>query len=70
MPDSGRNHMSAVPVYVSARELADRWRCSRSTVARIAQRQGFARLLVGKGRNGMVRYLRKEVDDFESVQRT
>ena len=51
--------------YVSARELAERWRCSRSSVDRIARRVGLTRCCLGDGRNGMVRFLRKEVEAFE-----
>jgi hypothetical protein len=51
--------------YMSPRELAERWRCSRSSVDRIAVRAGLTRLYLGEGRNGMVRYLRKEVEAFE-----
>jgi len=53
-------------LYISPRELAARWRCSRSSVDRIARRAGFKRCCLGEGENGMVRYLRKEVEAFES----
>ena len=52
-------------VYLSPRDLASRWRCSRSTVARIAKREGLTRLCLGDGRNGIIRYLREEVDELE-----
>ncbi|MHB1157661.1 MAG: hypothetical protein ACYC26_12605 [Phycisphaerales bacterium] len=55
--------------YVSPRELQGRWRCSRSSVDRIAQRAGLRRVLLGEGVNGMVRYIRKEVEAYET-QRT
>jgi hypothetical protein len=51
--------------YVSPRELAERWRCGRSSVDRIAHRAGLHRLCLGTGRNGMVRYIRKEVEAYE-----
>ena len=51
--------------YLSPRELAERWRCSRSSVDRIARRAGLKRLCLGEGRNGIVRFLRKEVEAFE-----
>jgi hypothetical protein len=51
--------------YLSPAELSLRWKCSRSSVDRIARRAGFTRLCLGTGRNGMVRYLRKEVDAYE-----
>ena len=53
----------------SMRDLAERWRCSRSNVDRIARRAGLHRLCLGTGRNGIVRYLRKEVEAYET-QRT
>lgn len=51
--------------YISPRELVRRWRCSRSSVDRIACRAGFTRLYLGEGKNGMVRYLRREVVALE-----
>jgi hypothetical protein len=51
--------------YFSPRELAERWACSRSSVDRIARRAGLSRLCLGWGRNGIVRYLRKEVVAYE-----
>ncbi len=52
--------------FISPGELAKRWECARSSVDRIARRAGFTRLCLGDGRNGMVRYLRKEVDAYEA----
>ena len=52
--------------YLSPKDLADRWRCSRPTVARIAERAGLRRFCLGEGRNGIVRYLRKEVEAYEA----
>jgi len=52
--------------YISPRELAERWRCGRSSVDRIARRAGLTRLCLGVGRNGMVRYVRKEVEAYEA----
>jgi hypothetical protein len=51
--------------YISPKELAERWRCGRSSVDRIARRAGLTRLCLGVGRNGMVRYVRKEVVAYE-----
>lgn len=53
-------------VYVSPRELMKRWQCSRSQVDRIAKREQFTRLLLGRGRNGMVRYVWAEVLTLEA----
>lgn len=55
--------------YVSPNELAQRWQCARSSVDRIARRHGLTRLLLGEGRNGLVRYIRKEVEALEQTRR-
>lgn len=55
--------------YVSPNELAERWDCARSSVDRIARRAGMTRLCLGEGKNGMVRYVRKEVEDYEAKRR-
>jgi hypothetical protein len=55
--------------YLSPKELQDRWRCSRSSVDRIARRAGLTRLCLGEGRNGIVRYSRKEVEALEAERR-
>ena len=54
------------PLYISPRELAERWRCSRATAQRIADRHKFTKLFLGEGKNGMVRYRREEVEAYES----
>ena len=51
--------------YFSPKELAARWRCSRSTVDRIAARTGLTRLCLGEGKNGVIRFMRKEVEGLE-----
>lgn len=55
-----------LPAFISAREILKRWGCGRSTVDRIARRQKFTRVQLGEGKNGMVRYLRKEVEAYEA----
>jgi hypothetical protein len=57
------------PEYVAPKELARRWQCARSSVDRIARRNHFTRLCLGDGENGMVRYLRKEVEAYETSRR-
>ena len=57
--------VSATPTYVSPNELMKRWQCSRSQVDRIARREQFNRLLLGRGKNGMVRYLWTDVLSLE-----
>jgi hypothetical protein len=54
-----------VSPYISPRELAERWQCSRSSVDRIARRAGLRRLCLGVGKNGNIRYLKKEVIAYE-----
>lgn len=55
--------------YMSPKEVAERWRCGRSSVDRIARRAGLTRLCLGEGRNGAVRYVRKEVEAYEASRR-
>jgi hypothetical protein len=54
--------------YISPKELATRWRCSRSSVDRIARRAGFTILSLGRGKNGTVRFIRKEVLAYEAAR--
>lgn len=56
-------------LYISPKELQQRWCCSRSSVDRIARRAGLTRLCLGEGRNGMVRFVRKEVEAYEAQRR-
>ncbi len=55
----------AEPEYIAPKELARRWQCSRTSVDRIASRAGLTRVYLGDGRNGMVRFIRKEVIAYE-----
>jgi hypothetical protein len=61
-----QSNAPALSPYVSPKELQERWRCSRSSVDRIARRAGLTRLCLGEGRNGIVRYSREEVEAFEA----
>ena len=56
--------------YLSPKELAERWRCARSSVDRVARKAGLTKLCLGNGKNGMVRYLKKEVEDYELTRLT
>jgi len=60
-----QNNNDAVP-YISPKELALRWQCSRSSVDRIARRAKLKRLCIGEGKNGSVRYMREEVLAYEN----
>jgi hypothetical protein len=53
-------------LYFSPNELAERWRCARSSVDRIAKRAGLKRLYLGEGKNGIVRFIREEVEAYEA----
>lgn len=66
MPAKKRNEtQSSASPYMSPKELAERWQCARSSVDRVARRAGFRRVCLGEGKNGMVRYLREEVEAYE-----
>lgn len=70
MPRSNiKPYADEVSPYLSPNELAERWRCSRSSVDRIARRVQLSRLCLGEGRNGIVRYLREEVEAYEASRR-
>ena len=64
--------LSEMGPYLSPRDLADRWRCSLSSVYRVAEEESFTRLRLGnakKGKNSMIRYLRREVEAYEESRR-
>lgn len=54
--------------YISPKNLAERWDCSRSSVDRIALRGNLKKLILGTGKNGSVRYLLEEVETYERKQ--
>lgn len=56
--------------YITPNELKARWKCARSSVDRIARRIKLTRLCLGTGHNGMVRYLREEVERHEQARLT
>lgn len=62
-----QKEQSAESPYLSPKELSHRWRCSRSSVDRIARRAGLTRLHLGKGQKGIVRYLLSEVIALEEL---
>ncbi|MBT0666430.1 hypothetical protein KI809_19145 [Geobacter pelophilus] len=51
--------------FISPNELSERWGCARTSVDRIARAAGMTRVLLGEGKNGMVRYLYDEVVAYE-----
>ncbi len=60
-----KSHSETDLMYISPKELALRWHCSRSSVDRIARKNGLSALYLGYGKNGMVRYIREEVIAYE-----
>ncbi len=70
-PDAGRPRPESgdSAVFWSPRDLASRWRCSRSSAQRLAEAGGLTKIYLGRGRNGMVRYLREEVEAYEESRR-
>lgn len=61
----GTRSRSTAQDLVAPKDLALRWSCSRSTVDRIARRAGFSRVLLGSGKNGLLRYRFTEVEAYE-----
>ena len=51
--------------YISLKALADRWACDRSTVRRNLEAAGVKAFCLGHGKHGIVRYLLKDVEDYE-----
>lgn len=51
--------------YLAPKELAARWRVTRSTADRIAREHGITRLCLGDGKNGSVRFRLDDVLRFE-----
>ena len=66
----GSGRRSSRPLLMAAQKVAERWDCAVSTVHRIAHRQGFRRVCLGHGRNGMVRYLTAEIEAYEAARQT
>jgi hypothetical protein len=56
--------------FISPKELAERWRCARSSVDRIISRAGITRVYLGEGKNGIVRFVKKEVEEYEDLRRS
>ena len=52
-------------LYISPNKLAKRWDCSRSSADRAAKKGKFRRFFLGSGKNGNIRYLLAEVEEFE-----
>ena len=55
--------------YVSLKAVADRWACDRSTVRRNLEAAGVKAFCLGHGKHGIVRYLLKDIEDYERRSR-
>jgi hypothetical protein len=63
-PQDGAKHAphdGAAQRLISPQSVSKLLDCSRSSVDRIARREGWERVLIGEGRNGLVRYRLVEV---------
>lgn len=58
-------HQGKSPEFISPMALAVRWNVGRSSVDRIADKQGLSRTYLSGGRNGIVRFRISEVEDLE-----
>lgn len=56
--------------FLSPRQLAMRWDCSRTTAQRIADRVGIPKYYLGEGKNGLVRYAMQDIESYEVSRRT
>ena len=56
-------------LYIAPAELAERWRCARSSADRIARLADLTRLCLGEDKNGIVRYVKREVEAYEPSRR-
>ena len=55
--------------YMTIREIAKVWRCDRTTVVRTLERAGVKPYALGRGRNGLKRYCKAEVEAFMARSR-
>ena len=63
------NYQNTEERLISPKELALRWDCSRTSAQRIAGRAGIPKIMLGEGRNGMVRYSLTEVMNYEQSRK-
>lgn len=54
--------------YISPRELAERWRCSRTSAQRIAKQAGIGKLVLGNGKHASIRYVRVDIERYEQAR--
>lgn len=64
-PARGSERVPAGPKYVSLKAVAERWACDRTTVRRNLEAAGVKAFCLGHGRHGIVRYLLRDVEEYE-----
>jgi len=64
-PKHPESNSAAIQEYISPRQLAIRWDCSRTSAQRIVDRAGISKYYLGEGKNGLVRYSIKEIQAYE-----
>ncbi len=50
--------------FVSLKTLAAQWNCSKTTVSRLLDKAGVPAFYFGRGRNGLKRYKKEDIDRF------
>jgi hypothetical protein len=66
---AAQKRLSGDDAYLSFKDLARRWSCSRSSADRIVTRAGITRVVLGEGRKAMVRIPLREVVAYEDSRR-
>ncbi|GJQ28064.1 MAG: hypothetical protein HBSAPP02_30960 [Phycisphaerae bacterium] len=51
-------------LFVSMKSLAAQWNCSKTTVSRLLDKAGVPAFYFGRGRNGLKRYKKEDIDRF------
>ena len=51
-------------LFVSVKTLAAQWNCSKTTVSRLLDKAGVPAFYFGRGRNGLKRYKKEDIDRF------
>ena len=51
--------------YISLKSLATMWDCDRTTVRRNLETAGVKAFFLGHGKHGIVRYLVRDVEEYE-----
>jgi hypothetical protein len=59
------HHAPHTSKYVSLKSLAEMWECDRTTVRRNLETAGVKAFFLGHGKHGIVRYLARDVEEYE-----